>query len=213
MSNEIIPKQPGALADPSQPSVRQEAEKIYNIDRIGEFHAHTSQIVFSSGLPGKRGSKPSSVTYSKDFYNLIVYGNYPWFEETDHITLTKNVVLVEDDNMDPELKAHFSPLTEEIVEELKSFLCILAYENPHGARTTDDHQAMVGQLLDVKKRSNGIEIYYHPLFYVEQQPLNLLTRELGIRGNRGLNELGHSHWSIKAIDLIEVLRDSSLLPF
>ena len=55
MSNEIIQKQPGSLAAPnSKQAIQQEAEKIYNIDMINEFHAPTSQILISSGLPGCR---------------------------------------------------------------------------------------------------------------------------------------------------------------
>lgn len=205
MSNDLIKK------DSELPVIPQQAGKIYNVDNIQNFH-HTSQF-FMSGIPGKRGSGPQPVTYSTDYYNLIVYGNYPWFEETDHITFTKNVVLVEDDNIELELKERFSPLTPDAIVELKSFLCIFAYMNSNGARTKSEHQAIIGQLTDIKNRSNGIEIYMHPLFYVDQQPLNQIAEHLGIKGNRGLNELGHAHWSVKAINLIEVLRDSGLMPF
>lgn len=192
--------------------VQQNAEKIVNVEKLGELH-QTNQFFLSSGAPGKRGATITPISFSRDYYNLIVYGDSPWFEESGHITLTKDCVLVEDYNMDPELKTRFSPLTPECIQELVSFPCILAYENTRGGKTTSDHQAVISKIIDVKNRSNGIEIYFsQPLFYVDQQRLNELSDALGIKGHSGLNELGHSHWSVKAIDLFEVINEAGLNP-
>ena len=213
MSNEIVPKNPSLPSVSSSASIQQDAEKIYNIDNIQAFHNHTSQILISTGLPGMPGYKPTPLTYSKDYYHLIVYGQEPLLTDC-HITLEKCRCLVEEANIAPELKARYSPLTAEIIEELKGFLCILACENKHGGWTDEDHYASVAQLTDIKNRSNGIELYFHPLFAVPQARISELVFELGICGKyRKYNELNHSHWSVKQIDLIEVLRDHELLPF
>ena len=214
MSNEIIQKQPGTLANPeAKPTIQQEAGKIYNIDRIGEFHAHTSQILISSGLPGMPGYTATPLTYSRDYYNLIVYGQEPMLADC-HITFEKKRCLVELDNITEELRDRFSPLTAEIIEELKSFLCILACENKHSGWTDEDHYASVAQLTDIKNRSNGIELYFHPLFAVPQARISELVFQLGICGQyRKFNELNHTHWTVKAIDLMEVLGDAGLNPF
>lgn len=214
MSNEIIQKQPSALADPdAKPAIRQEAEKIYNIDQIGEFHSHTSQILISSGLPGMPGYTATPLTYSRDYYNLIVFGQEPMLTDC-HVTIEKKRCLVEPDNITEKLRDRFSPLTAEIIEELKGFLCLLASENRHYGWTDEDHYASVAQLTDIKNRSNGIELYFHPLFAVPQARISELVFELGICGQIGkFNELNHGHWTVKEIDLMEVLGDAGLNPF
>lgn len=206
MSKDLIQRTSSELAAPQQ------AEKIYNVDNIQNFH-HTSQLFMMGGLPGMPGAAPTPVTYSRDYYNLIVYGQEPMLTDC-HITFEKRRCLVEDDNITPELKARYSPLTPEIIEELKRFLCILACENRHNGWTDDDHFASVAQITDIKNRSNGIELYFHPLFAVPQARISELIFELGICGKyRKFNELNHSHWSVKQIDLMEVLNDAGLNPF
>lgn len=214
MSNEIIKKQPDALTDISQfTTLQQNANKIYNVEKVQEFHSHTSQILIATGLPGTPGYSATPFIFSRDYYNLIVYGQEPL--QTDcHITLEKSRCLMEEDNISPALKKRYSPLTPEIVEELKSFLCILACENYHYGWTDEDHSASVAMLTDIKNRSNGIELYFHPFFGVPQERLNKLSFELGICGKyRKFNELNHSHWTVKEIDLLEVLGEAGLNPF
>ena len=80
--------------------------------------------------------------------------------------------------------------------------------------TDEGHYASVAQLTDIKNRSNGIELYFHPLFAVPQERISQLVFELGICGRyRKFNELNHSHWTVKEIDLMEVLGDAGLNPF
>lgn len=158
MSKDLIQRTPGELAAPQQ------AEKIYNVDNIQNFH-HTSQFFMMGGLPGMPGAAPTPITYSRDYYNLIVYGQEPMHQDC-HITFEKERCLVERQHITEELMDRFSPLTPEIIEELKGFLCILASENKYYGWTDDDHYAAVAQLTDIKNRSNGIELYLHPLFAV-----------------------------------------------
>ena len=209
MSNDLTKPNRSELA----PSVQQDAQKIFNIDTIKQFTNQPTQIFTSTGLPGTPGYKATPLSFSRDYYNLIVYGQEPMLAD-GHITYEKKRCLVEDDNIAPELKAKYSPLTPEIIEELKTFPCILASENHHAGWTDDNHFASFAQLVEVKNRSNGIELYYHPLFGIPQKRINELIFEFGICGKyRHSNELNHSHWSIKAIDLYEVLSEASLFPF
>ena len=206
MSNEIIKQQPGL------PAIPQQAEKIYNVDHIQNVH-HISQVFLMGGLPGMPGSQPTPVSFSRDYYNLVVYGQEPMLSDC-HITLEKSRCLVEKGNITDELRDRFSPLTPEIIDELKGFLCILACENHYYGWTDEDHYASVAQLVDIKNRSNGIELYFHPLFAVPQARISELLFELGICGKyRKFNELNHSHWTVKEIDLMEVLGDVGLNPF
>lgn len=207
MSKDLIKQDTGLV-----PQIPQTAKTIYNIDEIKNFN-HTSQIFVMGGLPGMPKAAPTQVTYSRDYYNLIVYGDEPMLTDC-HITLDKDRCLVELQHITEELRDRFSPLTPEIIEELKGFLCILACENRHYGWTDEDHFASIALLTDVKNRSNGIELYFHPIFAVPQAKLSEKVFELGLSGRyKRYNELNHSHWTVKKIDLMEVLDDAGLNPF
>jgi len=207
MSKDLIKQDTGLV-----PQIPQTAKTIYNIDEIKNFN-HTSQIFVMGGLPGMPNATPTQITYSRDYYNLIVYGDEPMLTDC-HITLDKDRCLVELQHITEELRDRFSPLTPEIIEELKGFLCILACENRHYGWTDEDHFASIALLTDVKNRSNGIELYFHPIFAVPQAKLSEKVFELGLSGRyKRYNELNHSHWTVKKIDLMEVLDDAGLNPF
>lgn len=191
--------------------LRQTAEKIINID-----HAETVQtrstIVFAAGLPGGPKSTQTETAFSRDYYNLIVYGDTPFTQE-GHLTMSQDRCL--NTYTSPELKARFTPLTPQTIEELKTFPCIVASENKRFGKTEEDHYALIAQLTDIRRRSNGTELYFRPFFLVSQQRLNDLEYELAIRpeNRSGFPELNHSHWTVKEIDLLEVLHDAGLIPF
>lgn len=215
MKNELINQNTGLPATPLDASATtpQNAEKIYNIDNIANFQ-HTSQIFLTSGgLPGGPNYQAQQVSFSRDYYNLIVYGQEP-FTTDCHITLEKSRCLVEKDNISEELQKHYSPLTPDVVEEVKGFLTLLLCENYHYGWTDESHYGCVAQLLDVKNRTNGIQLYFHPIFQVNQARISEALFELGICGKyKKFNELNHTHWSIKEIDLWEVLHDIKENPF
>ena len=207
MDNEIRKPQARFTAVP----VHQQAERIVNVEHADTVKTQNT-IIISSGLPGLPGTSAAPFRCSRDYYNLIVYGQEPLLQ-AGHITFEKSRCLVEKDNITPELKARFSPLSSAAIEELKTFLCIIACENHHYGWTDEDHYASVARLSDIKNRSNGIELYFQPIFAVPQAWLNEYAAALGICGSyRKFNELNHSHWTVKEIDLLEVLNDAGLNP-
>ena len=208
MANNLINDRPEFPAQP----IQQHAEKIVNVE-----HANTIQtsntIYIATGLPGGPGFQTTPFCFSRDYYNLVIFGNTPFTHE-DHITLTKDRCLVELKYITEELRDRFSPLTSEIIAELKSFLCIVTSENMYYGWTDKDHFALIAQLLEVKNRSNGIQLYFRPIFQVPQTWISEHLFELGICGRyKRFNELNHSHWTVKEIDLMEVLNDAGLNPF
>lgn len=207
MANELTKTQACLPGEP----IHQQAEKIVNVG-----HADTVQtnntFFFTTGLPGMPGYAPIPTSFSMDRYNLIVYGQEP-FTTDCHITFEKRRCLVERDNISDELRQLYSPLTPEAMTDLKSFLCLLLSENRHSGWTDEDHYGCVAQLVDIKNRTNGIELYLHPLFAVPQARISELIHDLGICGKyKRFNELNHSHWTVKEIDLMEVLNDAGLNP-
>ena len=189
----------------------QNAEKIVNVERVDSIN-QTNQYYMMGALPGLPGSAPTPALFSHDFYNLFVYGQVP-FHEPGHITFDKERCLMNENYIDPDLKRRFSSLSEEAIAELKTFPCSIACENRHYGWTDEDHYAAIGQLLDVKIRSNGIEVYFHPHFAVSQARLSELAPQLGLGNVKKYNEFNHSHWTVKAIDLLEVINDAGLNPY
>lgn len=199
----------------------QNAEKIFNISEVGNFHADQLSVFHGSAYASAHGpaneiSDRHSAMLSNDHYNLIVYGSEPWFDPNynhnrNHLIFPRDRALTEDYYIDSGLKARYSSFSPDAIRELKTFFCIFAYENKRGRWTDPKQQAAVGRLTEIKKRSNGIEIYFYPIFYVNQQRLNDFSFELGFIGSKGINELSHTHWTVKEIDLFEVLRDNDLL--
>lgn len=166
----------------------------------------------TTGLPGMPGYAATPACFSRDYYNLIVYGQEP-FTTDCHITFEKKRCLVERDNISEELRQMYSPLTPEVMTNLKSFLCLLLSENRHYGWTDEDHYGCVAQLVDIKNRTNGIELYLPPMFAVPQARIAELVYDLGICGKyRKFNELNRSHWTVKQIDLMEVLNDAGINP-
>ena len=187
------------------------------IGNAKEVHAETInhyEFVSYSGIPGMPTmSVPQQTVFNHDCYNLLVYGDECFFGADDsrnHVTLRKSTCL-ESASTDSEIRQKYASLSAEAIAEIKTFPALIAYENKQYGRTTDDHYACFGQITDIKNRSNGIEIYFHPIHAFKQQPLNGLLFELDLKKSNNYNELNHSHWTIKQIDLIEVLRENGLL--
>ena len=181
----------------------QNAGKIYNVNGVENFHAY--QLLILNEFSDQRSDRCSN-----DYYNLIVYGGEPWFDvEPKHITMPMDRAIAEDFYVGHEIKARYFRFTQEAISELETFPCVFAYENFKGKCTKPDHEAAVGQLTRIKKRSNGIEVYFRTWFHVNQQRINELSDDLGIIGL----ELSRTHWTVKEIDLMEVLQDNGMLRF
>ena len=132
----------------------QNAGKICNVNEVENFHADQLLIL-------NEFSDRCSDRCSNDYYNLIVYGGEPWFDaEPKHITMPMDRAIAEDFYIGHEIKARYSQFTQKAINELKTFPCVFAYENFRGNWTKPDHEAAVGQLTKIKKRSNGVEVYF-----------------------------------------------------
>jgi len=73
--------------------------------------------------------------------------------------------------------------------------------------------AYLGLVHDVKIQDNGIKIYARILTSIQQQKLNELARDLAIQGASKCNELNRTHWTIKRVNLIEVLKGAGINTF
>jgi len=149
----------------------------------------------------------SNLRLNTDYYNLFVIGEEV-FDGSPFI-VPRDRALTE--STEPDIKAKYATLSEEAIEQIKTFPALFASENRAYARTDNDHVAFFGVVTDVKKQDNGIKIYYSLISPLQQQRLNELTFKLAIGGTSSFNELNRTHWAIKRINLWEELTLAGLI--
>lgn len=167
-------------------------------------------ILIANPMPGMQQSSVMSVALNLDYYNLIVVAG-DILDGTYHVMVDKERAITE--STSDELKKQYAALTPEAIAEIKTFPTIIATENHGYGKTDDEHCAHYGIITDIKVQDNGIKIYYQFLNQIPQERLNALLLELGLQGNANFNELNRMHWSIKKINLVEVLRENGIQVF
>lgn len=154
-----------------------------------------------------RKPKPETVgtagfSLNRDIYHLFVINGEDF--QSDSFIVPKDRALTESINDD--LKAKYATLNSVIIPELLTFPALFLSENSFCGRASDDQIAYTGVVRGIKIRDNGIQIYFQPICRLRQQLLNDHDFELGVQCAYFRNELAHTHWTLKQIDLIDVLQ-------
>lgn len=149
-----------------------------------------------------------------DFYHLFVIGKYVEFitgSMIENFIVEKDRALTE--SISDCLKKKYATLRPDAIQEMKLFPAIFANENRGDCKTDLDHLAYLGLVHDIKIQDNGIKIYARILTPIQQQKLNELASDLAIKGASKCNELNRTHWTIKQVNLIEVLKGAGINTF
>ena len=64
---------------------------------------------------------------------------------------------------------------------------------------------ILGYIIDVKKSAGNIYISFNPKYEISQDKINSLSKELGLSSTPEINELDIIHWTIKKINMMDVL--------
>lgn len=158
-------------------------------------HADSVTPTFNVFLSGE-GEKRREL--SMDYFNLIIgYDPFP----SDHIIVDPNRALTE--YISDETKEKFGGWTEEAIEKIKKLPAIITLERD---KSDEQQNAVFAFIKDVRKQENGIKVYYQKYYPI---PLSVLWDnmcELAIYQF----EFTRTHWTIKNIDLLEVLQDAGV---
>mgnify|MGYP000866994631 CR=1 FL=1 len=195
---------------PTTPAFGQNGDNNTQIGYVGKYenHAHTVILVPNSHSRARsNGIQNLEINY--DFYNLFVIGAETYQDSS--FIVPKDRALTESTAQD--IKDMCDALSPEAIEIIKTFPAIFASENHGYARTTEDHVAHYGYVLDVVPQDNGIKIYPFFLNEIKQQSLNLIAHNLGIAHAKSFNELNRTHWAIKRINLLEELERGGISVF
>ena len=184
MSNEISKKE-SAL-----PVISAHAEG----DGVAVGYADSFAPTFNIFLPN--GSCSAS---NPDYFNLII--GYDPFEK-DHILVDPSRALTE--YISDEVKSQFGGWSSEAIEKIKKLPAIISCERDG----TDGQQAVFAFIEDIKVQDNGIKVYFRRYF---PMPFSFLSENLSDLAMH-MFELTRTHWTIKKIDLMEVIQDAGVFP-
>lgn len=203
MSNEIKKNDPNALAIPENANV-QIGDRNLQVGRVDNLN-HT--MIICTLISEQSCDISSTKSFNTDLYHLFVVED----ALSGRFIIPSDRALTE--SISQPVKEKYACLSEEAINEIKSFPAIFATKNHHYGKTDDGHNARLGFITDVKIQDNGIKIRASYLFDVAQQKLNECREKLSIQGAPSFNEFNRTHWTIKRVNLIEVLRDEGLFPF
>lgn len=136
---------------------------------------------------------------SKDYYALLM--GYDPFEK-DYVLVSKDRALTE--YIQNDVKAKFSGLTAEAIAAIKEIPAVISCE----ADGTETQQAVFAFIKDIRIQENGIKVYFQKYFPFPYSILRAYQQELALH----LFEYTRTHWTIKNVDLIEVLQDAGVFP-
>lgn len=144
-------------------------------------------------------SNGKRTTPAQGYFNLII-GYSP--EEKDYIIIARQRALTE--YISEDARSEFSSLDAEAVEKIKKMPAIISSER----EDNDGQQATFGFINDIRIQDNGIKIYFQRCFPI---PFSFLVENQSALAMHGF-ELTRTHWTIKKVDLFEVMQEAGVFP-
>ncbi|MBZ0288357.1 MAG: nucleotide-binding protein, partial [Anaerolineae bacterium] len=145
-------------------------------------------------------------------YNLLMVARNGYWDEQDVSTYEYDRYL---SYTHEAIKQRLLPLTEQAVAEIIGMPALFAYEfkpSPLGDPGQEPPPARVGRVLSIRRRQRDIEFQYAfdpNTAPIPTERLRALSHELDI--DLSGNECYRSHWAVKDIDLLAVLRKEGLI--
>lgn len=135
-------------------------------------------------------------------YNLFVVENEEFKTGSFSIPLSRCMTR----NISGENKRLYGAMDACAFAELKQFPCIFAAQNQDFLRTTESHQAIFGVIDDLKLQGNLVKVTYLPYMIFCQNILNDHPSQFGLFAKPVRNEMDTCHWTVKDVDLIQILK-------
>lgn len=120
-------------------------------------------------------------------YNLLMSGNEEAWDNDSYILDLDRFL----EHTEKDLKSKFSKLDSDLINEIKTYPCIFAYEN------SCHKDAYIGYITDVIVRQNKIKIIFRKDDMITTEDIRKLQFELDISDW----EFSRTHWAIKKVNL------------
>lgn len=203
------------------PLVNPESTEINFNDSVEGFVAHADTVnnryqqffvgqMMEDPELAEDGEEPQQTLFNREYYNLFVCAALEKIGlGYDHFLVTKDRTLTEGYTKQ-EIVDRFRGFSKETKQRIMSYPAIICNENPATRHADKKQVAYLSKITRINIQENGAMIYYAPIMRISQQRLNNWQMELGISTRDYFDEMMHTHWAIKQIDLFQVLADSGL---
>lgn len=152
-------------------------------------------------------SEPQQTLFRRGYYNLFVCScSEKIGGQHDHFFVTRDRVLTEGYTI-PEIVEKVRGFSEDAKEKIMSSPALICNENPATRKAGKKQITYLSKITQINVQETGVMIYYTPIMNLSQQRINDHQAELGISIRDYFDEMMHTHWAIKQIDLFQVLDD------
>lgn len=151
-------------------------------------------------------AQPTPAKIDTDYYNLFV--SFGETYEGKHFDMMRSRAVTEHGFTTDEIIKECEGLTKQVRARLMRYPCLFAAETVYEGGSVDPEQkAYYGFITKINMLPDTVRIYFTKLREIYQSDLDEHLAELGLTGRHGYNELTHTHWAVKNIDIGEGLRE------
>jgi hypothetical protein len=152
----------------------------------------------------------ASISVCYDYYSLFVVGDILSGGSVGSFMVANDRALTVAEGTEQAISEQLASLNPDAIAKIKTYPTLFASVNRNGGNTDPNHMAYCGRVTDVTKQSDGIKINYQILCTFPQQRLNELSKSLDIKSASALNELSRPHWTVKPVNMVDVLRTNNI---
>lgn len=209
MHNELTPY---TASSPVPESIAQTGETNVNVTNR-EGGIVNINYNFQNGPVANSAEQMMTIqAFSKEYYQLLVTCEEDVFKN-NIVTVSASRALSQY-LVPPEVFERCSSLSDEGINELKTFPAIICRENTEMNGTTDPNQcAVYGYITKVKKEGRYIKVAFHPIGLIRQSTLceKKYAIYFDLDMDCAITDLNHSAWSIHKVNLFEAFKEAGIM--
>lgn len=137
---------------------------------------------------------------NNQYYNLFVVDQTGF---NGMVSIPRKTAL--DDYTDVDIRRIYAKPKLVALEKIKQLPSVFVIRNKYGNHTDPGQNAGLGYVINMEELGDVIRIMHTPLQPIQQELLNGLERELDLKAAAEINELDVVHWSIKKVDIMQIL--------
>lgn len=176
---------------------------VYNGNVTNNISNDNRSVPLAAIMHPTVGLKPGHI--DRTLCNIIVYGDLSG--ETKELSFTPDCCLVQENFTAKDIRDRFIALGKKEIRQLREVPSIVTEETAriHG-EIDPEQRSYVGFIDDISVTRKHVIIKWHPVCVFRRNILFDILDELQIDGKPKIGELTTSHWSMKAIDALSILK-------
>lgn len=193
MADEIQVVSPGGLQQVQPTSFAQTGD---NNTQIG----YVQQQIINISQAGYMMNSYMPAMINNQYYNLFVVEQSGF---NGMMSIPRKNAL--DDYTDVDIRRIYAKPKLAALEDIKQLPSVFVIRNKYGNHTDPGQNAGLGYVVNIEELGDVIRITHSPLRPIQQEILNGLEKELKLKSAAEINELDVVHWSIKKVDIMQIL--------